>query len=180
MLWGLIPFWHHGSNPTDHKLTTNNARIEGIKESRLYKPSLEKDRRCVVICDGFYEWQKLKDGGTKQPYLVYAHQKKQKHSQEEEEDCGGRSPVATSNKLEDNWSEDGGWTGPRPLFMAGLYSVWYSDDDKNHKKPVYSYTVITRSVLRGLLTFISFQQAVRLCDIHSWSTRVYTCELLLT
>ena len=45
MLWGLIPFWHKSMNPTDHKLTTNNARIEGLTESKMYKPLLEKDQR---------------------------------------------------------------------------------------------------------------------------------------
>ena len=36
--------------------------------SKLYKPSLAKGR-CVVVCEGFYEWEK--SGGVKQPYLVY-------------------------------------------------------------------------------------------------------------
>jgi putative SOS response-associated peptidase YedK len=128
MLWGLIPPWHHSTSPTDHKLTTNNARLEGLQESsRLYKPALEHDRRCVIVCDGFYEWKKMKNG-TKQPYLVYANQ-----------------PVTSpSRKLEENWTEEKGWTGPRPLFMAGLYSLWYSQNDK--ESPVFNYTVITRHV----------------------------------
>ena len=37
------------------------------------------------------------------------------------------------------------WTGPQPLFIAGLYSIWYSDEDSyDRRKPVFSYTVITR------------------------------------
>jgi len=37
------------------------------------------------------------------------------------------------------------WTGPRPLFFAGLYSIWYSDEDRqDRKKPIFNYTVITR------------------------------------
>jgi hypothetical protein len=28
--------------------------------------------------------------------------------------------------------------------MAGLYSIWSAVDDPESKKPVYSYTVITR------------------------------------
>ncbi len=140
----MIPFWHHSSKPTDHGLTTNNARLEGLKESRLYKPCLEKDRRCVVICDGFYEWQKFKEG-PKQPYLVFADQTASKATVKKEDD-GGQSPVAKSNKLEDNWKEEQGWIGPRQLFMAGLYSIWYSDEDKNREKPIFNYTVITRLV----------------------------------
>ena len=39
-------------SPKGHGLTTNNARIETIKESKLYRPSLETNKRCVVVCDG--------------------------------------------------------------------------------------------------------------------------------
>ena len=39
-------------------MTTNNARIETIKESKLYRPSLETNKRCVVICDGKYSFKK--------------------------------------------------------------------------------------------------------------------------
>ena len=47
--------------------------------------------------------------------------------------------------LEEVWNEGQGWFGPKPLFMAGLYSVWYSDNDRiSRKKPFFSYTVITR------------------------------------
>ena len=47
--------------------------------------------------------------------------------------------------LEEVWNEGQGWFGPKPLFMAGLYSVWYSDNDRiSRKKPLFSYTVITR------------------------------------
>ena len=95
----------------------------GLTESKLYKPLLEQDRRCVVICDGFYEWQK----GKKQPYFVYAPQ--------EAHDDGSKN----------NWSETEGWTGTKPLFMAGLYSIWYTDSDRETRlKPVYNYTIITR------------------------------------
>lgn len=111
----------------------------GLRESKLYKPLLEQDRRCVVICDGFYEWQKLKSGGGgKQPYFVYAPQK---------DYDGSTVAKAASENLEDNWSETEGWYGTKPLFMAGLYSVWYADSDREtRQKPVYNYTIITRYV----------------------------------
>lgn len=58
--------------PTQHKISTNNCRIERITESRLYKDPLNKGRRCVVLCEGFYEWKKPKSkGGIKQPYIIY-------------------------------------------------------------------------------------------------------------
>lgn len=138
MLWGLVPFWHRGSSPTDHKLTTNNARLEGLSDSKLYKPSVENDRRCVIVCDGFYEWKKLKSG-QKQPYFVYANQM----SNED------KFPDFAKANEKEHWSGED-WHGPRPLFMAGLYSIWYADNDEEAKEPsrkrsgIFNYTVITR------------------------------------
>lgn len=68
MLWGLVPPTHPGPRPHTHGLTTNNCRLETVRTSGLYSPSLAL-RRCVVVCQGFYEWQR--QGGTKQPFLVY-------------------------------------------------------------------------------------------------------------
>ena len=131
MLWGLVPPWHHGAVATTHKLTTNNARLEGLRDSKLYKPVLEKDRRCVIVCDGFYEWKTK--AGEKQPYLVYAAQKNPLFENVQE---------FSKASISQHWSEEDGDSGPRPLFMAGLYSIWQPDDDK--KKLVFNYTVITR------------------------------------
>ena len=52
MLWGFIPPWHKGEEPTKHGYTTNNARIEGILESKMYRGAVNRGARCVVICDG--------------------------------------------------------------------------------------------------------------------------------
>ena len=45
-------FIFRSDSPKGHGLTTNNARIETIRESKLYRPSLETNKRCVVVCDG--------------------------------------------------------------------------------------------------------------------------------
>lgn len=55
-------------------MTTNNCRIEGLTESKLYKDPLMKGKHCVVLCDGFYEWKKLEAKGEKQPYFIYFQQ----------------------------------------------------------------------------------------------------------
>ena len=62
--------------------------FSGLSESKLYKPSIEHDQRCVIVSDGFYEWQRPEKkagsgSGTKQPYLVYA---KQEENCEDEDD----------------------------------------------------------------------------------------------
>lgn len=50
--WGLIPSW---SKDEDIKRLTLNARIETIEEKPSFKNSIYK--RCLVIANGFYEWQ---------------------------------------------------------------------------------------------------------------------------
>ena len=66
ILWEIFQIWiklnqayiSRSDSPKGHGLTTNNARIETIKESKLYRPSLETNKRCVVICDGKYSFTK--------------------------------------------------------------------------------------------------------------------------
>merc|ERR1712156_1171802 len=130
---------------SSHRLTTNNARVEGLSESKLYKPAIEHDRRCVVVCDALYEWKKLKDAGTgaetgKQPYLVFAKTKELEEAENPEANNIEMFAKATLSKYWSSDSETVGkegsidWTGPRPLFFAGLYSIWYSDDDRQDRK----------------------------------------------
>src|ERR1019366_4997336 len=64
--WGLIPTW---SKDEDIRAYTLNARIETIKEKPSFKGVI--NNRCLVISDGFYEWQWLDSKGTKkQKYLL--------------------------------------------------------------------------------------------------------------
>ena len=62
--WGLIPHWAKDEN-IGNKLI--NARGETIAEKPSFRDAAEK-RRCLVITDGFYEWQR--SGGEKQPYRI--------------------------------------------------------------------------------------------------------------
>ncbi len=56
--WGLIPNW---SINEDIRKRTLNARIETIAEKPSFKNSINK--RCLVIANGFYEWQWLDSKG---------------------------------------------------------------------------------------------------------------------
>jgi putative SOS response-associated peptidase YedK len=61
--WGLIPFW--AKDPSiGHKMI--NARGESAAEKPAFRSAF-KSRRCLVLTDGFYQWEKGKVG--KQPYL---------------------------------------------------------------------------------------------------------------
>lgn len=62
--WGLIPFW---AKDDSIKKNTLNARIETIHEKPSFRNSI--NNRCLILADGFYEWQWLDDKGKqKQKY----------------------------------------------------------------------------------------------------------------
>lgn len=60
--WGLIPSWAKDLS-IGAKLI--NARAETVAEKPSFRSAF-KQRRCLVIADGFYEWQK--QAGTKQAF----------------------------------------------------------------------------------------------------------------
>jgi putative SOS response-associated peptidase YedK len=64
--WGLLPHW---AKDKEIRKNTLNARIETIAE----KPSFRQvvHQRCLVLVDGFYEWQWLDPAGKlKQKYEI--------------------------------------------------------------------------------------------------------------
>ena len=56
-----------------HTASTHNGRLEGLSTSKLYGKPLNQGKRCVVVVNGFYEWQTTGDkkSGSKQPYYMY-------------------------------------------------------------------------------------------------------------
>jgi putative SOS response-associated peptidase YedK len=61
--WGLVPGW--ADDPAiGNRLI--NARAETVAEKPAFRSAF-RQRRCLVLADGFYEWQKV--GRQKQPYL---------------------------------------------------------------------------------------------------------------
>ncbi|GBP38894.1 Embryonic stem cell-specific 5-hydroxymethylcytosine-binding protein [Eumeta japonica] len=122
MMWGIIPPWHKGDH-RNHGLSTNNCRIENIKSSKLYGPALREGGRCVIVVEGFYEWQTTKPTKIKQPYYIYAQQ-----------DLDVDNPETWNY----DFDEDSGWRGIKLLSLAGIYSVW-----KNSDVTIYCYSVIT-------------------------------------
>lgn len=63
VFWGLKPVWFHPGK----KVYLNNVRAENLREKPTFKKDL-MERRCLVLADGFYEWQATKEG--KQPYRI--------------------------------------------------------------------------------------------------------------
>lgn len=62
--WGLVPSW-----AADLKIGNSllNARSETVARKPSFRSAFKR-HRCLIIADGFYEWQKL-DAKTKQPYF---------------------------------------------------------------------------------------------------------------
>ena len=61
--WGLVPSW--ADDPAvGYRMI--NARAETVAEKPAFRSAF-RQRRCLVLADGFYEWQKV--DRKKQPYL---------------------------------------------------------------------------------------------------------------
>ena len=62
--WGLIPSW--ADDPAiGNRLI--NARAETAAQKLAFRAAM-RQRRCLVVADGFYEWQRT--GRQKVPYLI--------------------------------------------------------------------------------------------------------------
>ena len=87
LLWGLIPSW-----AKDPKIGSSliNARAETVAEKPSFRAAFKR-RRCLVLADGFYEWQKLE--GKKQPLFIH---------------MADRQPFALAGLWESWHSPDGG------------------------------------------------------------------------
>ena len=63
--WGFIPSW--AKDPAiGHKMI--NARAETIATKPAFRSAYKK-HRCLIVADGFYEWQKTDKG--KVPYFIH-------------------------------------------------------------------------------------------------------------
>src|SRR5262249_2544940 len=64
--WGLVPGW--ADDPKiGYKMI--NARAETVAAKPSFRSAFKK-RRCLILADGYYEWQKL-DAKTKQPHWLH-------------------------------------------------------------------------------------------------------------
>lgn len=56
--WGLVPFWADDPSIGGRMI---NARAETVAEKPAYRAAFNR-RRCLIVADGFYEWQRRPDG----------------------------------------------------------------------------------------------------------------------
>lgn len=68
--WGLIPSW--AKDPAiGNRLI--NARAETVSDKPSFRAAFKR-RRCLILADGFYEWQRQSSRKTKQPYYFFLNQ----------------------------------------------------------------------------------------------------------
>lgn len=72
MLWGLIPGW---AKDTAIGSKMINARAETLAEKPSFKHAYKR-RRCLILADGFYEWQTIPGSKAKQPMFIHLADRK--------------------------------------------------------------------------------------------------------
>lgn len=107
--WGLIPSWSKDEKIGNRLL---NARSETAAEKPSFRTAFRR-RRCLVVADGFYEWQKIGPdqagagkGAKKQPYYI---------------------------RMRDE----------RPFAFAGLWESWRGPKGAELASPIESCTILT-------------------------------------
>jgi putative SOS response-associated peptidase YedK len=63
MHFGLVPYW---AENTKLNISTLNARSEEVLEKKTFAPLIQKHKTCLVLADGFYEWDRK--SGKPLPY----------------------------------------------------------------------------------------------------------------
>lgn len=64
MHWGLIPSWADDPSIGNRMI---NARAESVADKPSFRSAFKRSR-CLIVADGFYEWQKT--GKAKQPSFI--------------------------------------------------------------------------------------------------------------
>ncbi|NXU33967.1 HMCES protein, partial [Drymodes brunneopygia] len=132
MRWGLVPSWFKQDDPSKMQFNTSNCRSDTMLSKSSYKGALLKGNRCVVLADGFYEWQQ--QSGGKQPYFIYFPQ--------------------TKDAMDKEVERDKEWKGWRLLTMAGIFDCW---EPPAGGETLYTYTIITVDASKDV-SFIHHRQ----------------------
>lgn len=67
--WGLVPSWSKDPAMGNRMI---NARSETVRTQPAFRSAWKRGQRCLVLADGFYEWQKPASGsGPKTPYWIH-------------------------------------------------------------------------------------------------------------
>lgn len=67
---GLVPFWTKRNPDYGSKLKTINCRDDSLFEDRGMWTTMKKQKRCIIVAQGFYEWLKKNNGKEKLPHFT--------------------------------------------------------------------------------------------------------------
>ena len=65
--WGLIPSWAKDPSIGSRLI---NARSETLLEKPSFRSQFRR-RRCLILADGFFEWQAQPNSKAKRPFYIY-------------------------------------------------------------------------------------------------------------
>jgi putative SOS response-associated peptidase YedK len=66
--WGLVPSW---AKQPGTGLKMINARVETVQDRPAFRRAFER-YRCLIVADGFYEWQRSSDGAKQAFHITRA------------------------------------------------------------------------------------------------------------
>jgi putative SOS response-associated peptidase YedK len=118
----------------EHGFNTTNFRSENMDHSRMYKPSFSRGRRCVLVCEGFYE-------NLRVPYrlppeersIYYIHAKQ-------------REGVEIHDKS--TWNSSS--SAVKLLYIAGIFDIWTDDDGEE----IISFTILSMDSQQNVLSWL--------------------------
>lgn len=70
MKWGLIPFWTKRQPDYANMMRTINCRDDSLATQGGLWNTMKQRKRCIVVCEGFYEWLKKNNGKDRVPHFV--------------------------------------------------------------------------------------------------------------
>jgi putative SOS response-associated peptidase YedK len=73
--WGLVPWWTKEEEAKRMASRCIQARAETLATAPAYRDAF-RDRRCIVVVDGFYEWSAAGPNATRVPHHVTTPEKK--------------------------------------------------------------------------------------------------------
>ncbi len=96
LFWGLVPSWSKDAKNSHHLI---NARAETIREKPSFRAAFQK-RRCLIVAQGFYEWQKQESGKRafhiqRQDHQLFAFAGVWEHWQQEQQTLYSCSVITT-------------------------------------------------------------------------------------
>lgn len=139
--WGLVPSWAKDPSIGNRMI---NARAETIADKPAFKKALAV-RRCIVVADGYYEWQAAADGYLKRPAAADGHLER---------------PAAAAGRA----AKQPFFIRPKDgslLALAGLYEFWRDRASAADGSWLVTTTIITTAA-RGELAAIHDRRAAGL------------------